>query len=75
MLENIYKGIKSIIKFFESIVDFIIDFFADLVYVIQLVGETIVQIPDYLGAFPTVLVTSVLVLVGVAVIFKILGRE
>lgn len=75
MLESIYKGIKSIVKFFEAIVDFVLDFFEDLVYVIELVGETVTDIPDYLDAFPTVLVTGVLALVGVAVVFKILGRE
>lgn len=75
MLENIYKGIKSIIKFFESIVDFVIDFFDDLVYVIELVGKTVKDIPQYLDAFPGILVGGVLALVGVAVVFKILGRE
>lgn len=75
MLDNIYKGIKSIVKFFEAIVDFVIDFFEDLVYVIELVGETVKDIPSYLDAFPSVLVAGILALVGVAVIFKILGRE
>lgn len=75
MLESIYKGIKSIVKFFEAIVDFVIDFFEDLVYVIELVGETVKDIPSYLDFFPPVIVTGVLALVGVAVVFKILGRE
>lgn len=75
MLKNIYAALKSITSFLGSIVDFVVDFFQDLVYVINLLGETIKSIPQYLGFFPTILVTAVISLVSLAVVFKILGRE
>lgn len=75
MLKNIYNAIKSLVSFFDSVIDFIIDFFQDLVYVIDLLAETVKSIPEYLGFFPTILVTAIISLVSIAVIFKILGRE
>lgn len=75
MLRDIFDVIKNIGNFFTSIVDFVIDFFGDLVYVIDLLADTIVSIPDYLGFFPSVLIAAVVSLVSIAVIFKILGRE
>lgn len=75
MLKNIYNAIKSLVNFFDSVIDFVIDFFQDLVYVIDLLAETVTSIPDYLGFFPTILVTAIISLVSIAVIFKILGRE
>lgn len=75
MLKDIFNVVKNIGNFFTSIVDFVIDFFSDLVYVIELLAETVVNIPQYLGFFPSVIVSAVVSLVAIAVIFKVLGRE
>lgn len=75
MLKDIFNIVKNIGNFFTAIVDFVIDFFGDLVYVIDLLADTIVSIPDYLGFFPSILIAAVVSLVSIAVVFKILGRE
>lgn len=75
MLKDIYKAIKSVVNFFDSIVDFILDFFSDLKYIIELLADTVTSIPDYLGFFPSVMVGAIITLVSIAVIYKVLGRE
>ena len=75
MLKKIWNVIKDIGDFLKSTVDFILDLFEDLVYVTKLLGDVVKDIPEYLGLFPTVIVSAVLVLVSIAVIYKLLGRE
>lgn len=75
MLKKIWNVIKDIGDFLKNTVDFILDLFEDLVYVTKLLGDVVKDIPEYLGLFPTVIVSAVLVLVSIAVIYKLLGRE
>lgn len=74
---------QAIIDFFTGIIDglvaivkFVIDTIKDIVHMVQLVGETMLKIPDLLSGFlPAEVVTAVLLIFGVVVIYKILGRE
>lgn len=75
MLKKIWNVVKDIGEFLKNTVDFILDLFEDLVYVTKLLGDVVKDIPEYLGLFPTVIVSGVLVLVSIAVIYKLLGRE
>lgn len=75
MLKKIWNVVKDIGEFLKNTVDFILDLFEDLVYVTKLLGDVVKDIPEYLGLFPTVIVSAVLVLVSIAVIYKLLGRE
>lgn len=72
----------SIISFFEGIgkaivaaFDFVVSFFGDLIYVIQLTGKVLAQIPSFFSWMPAEIVTLLVVLFGIVVIYKILGRE
>lgn len=75
MLQKIWNVIKDLGKIISSVIEFVFDMVEDLLYMIKLLREVVLDIPDYLGFFPSIIITTVTTLIGVAVIFKVLGRE
>lgn len=75
MLEKIWNVIKNLGKVISALTEFIFDMVEDLIYMIRLLGDVVDDIPQYLGFFPSVIVTVVTTCIGLAVIFKVLGRE
>ena len=71
-LLQFFKGIGNVIT---SVIDFVIGFFQDLVYLIQLTGRFLAQIPNYFSWLPSVVTTMLIVLFSIVVVYKILGRE
>lgn len=73
---------QSIIDFLASIgeaivaaIDFVISFFGDLIYIIQLTGKILLYIPGYFSWLPGEAVTVLTVIFSIVVIYKITGRE
>lgn len=73
---------KAIIDFFtglfdiiDSLVDFVISFIQDLVYVIKLTGTFVAQIPNYFAWLPSAYVALIVSIFSIVVIYKVLGRE
>lgn len=58
-----------------SAFDFVISFFADIVYVIQLLGKVVLSIPSYFSWLPGSVSALLITLFAIVVIYKILGRE
>lgn len=75
MLKDLAETLKSIGEFFAKIVDFIVDFIGDLVYTVQLIGETVLTLPDYFIWLPSSIVSLIIALFAIVVIYKILGRQ
>lgn len=67
-----FKGIGTAIT---SIIDFVIGLFEDLVYMIKLLGQVVLNIPNYFSWLPAEILALIVVLISVVVIYKILGRE
>lgn len=72
----------AIVSFFTGIGDaiistfnFIISFFADIVYVIQLLGRTIGSVRGYFSWLPGSITGLLFTLFAIVIIYKILGRE
>lgn len=72
----------AIVKFFEGFadaitgaIDFLIGFIEDIVYIVKITGEFVLQIPNYLGWLPSSVLTIIVVVFGVVVIYKVMGRE
>lgn len=72
----------AVVSFFRGIgnaivaaFDFVISFFQDLIYVIQLLGKFLVQLPSYFSWLPGDILGLLLTLFAIVVIYKILGRE
>lgn len=73
---------NAIIKFFEGIadaitgaIDFLIGFIEDIIYIVKITGEFVLQIPNYLGWLPSAVLTIIVVVFGIVVIYKVMGRE
>lgn len=58
-----------------TVIEFVVSFFSDVVYVIQLTGKFLAQIPTYFSWLPGELLGLLVIIFGVVVIYKILGRE
>lgn len=75
MLSSIASILSDIGNFFSSIVSFITKLFSDLVYVVQLIGQTVSEIPGYFSWLPVPIVAGLVSLFAIVVIYKVLGRD
>lgn len=73
---------NAVISFFQGIgnaitsaFDFVVSLISDIVYMIQLTGKFLVQLPRYFSWLPPQISALLLVLFAIVVIYKILGRE
>ena len=73
---------QAIIDFFTtlgsvivSVVEFVIKFFKDLIYVIGLLGNMILSLPAMIGWLPSVCISLTVTAFSIVVIYKIMGRE
>lgn len=67
--------LEGFINLVFSLVDFVITLIEDLVYVIKLTGEFLLHIPQYFSWVPSVHLTTLIVIFGIVVVYKVLGRE
>lgn len=76
MLDAIKETLFSIADGITAAIDFLIGFFKDIVYVIELLGKAVVSIPKWLA---WLLPPEVMVIAGVAlsviVVLRIVGRD
>ena len=73
---DILASINSIKESFLSFVDFFGSLFEDLGKVVSNLLEVTVSLPDYFSIFlPPPVVTVIVSMVGVAVIFRVVGRN
>lgn len=75
MLKTIADFFTGIADVVTSLIDFVVGFIEDLVYVVTLCGQFVLKIPTYFSWLPGEVVTLIVLLFGVVVIYKILGRE
>lgn len=74
-MRSLIKLIKNIGKIITTVIDFVISFFQDVVYVVQLTGKFLAEIPNYFSWLPGGLLTILIVIFSIVVIYKVLGRE
>lgn len=75
MLGTIKNTLIWIYEFFTSIFDFVVNIFRDLSAMANLMKQAVAAIPSYLRWFPSAFTAIILVLITVAIAYKILGRE
>lgn len=71
-IKNFFVGIADVIT---SLIDFVIGFIEDIVYVVKLCGTFVAKIPLLFSWLPQEAVALVVIIFGVVVIYKVLGRE
>ena len=74
-MKEVLAFLKTIVDAISTVIDFIVDFLSDILYIIELVGKTVLEIPNYFGWLPTAAVGILVTVFGVVVIYKITGRE
>lgn len=74
-MKAVVKAIKGLVTAVEILIDFVVDLFEDLIYMIDLLGRFIVKIPIYLGWLPAPVIVLVSTTFGIVLIYKIIGRE
>lgn len=74
-MNAIIEFFSSIGDFLATVVDFVISFFKDLIFAIQLISKFISQIPSYFSWLPGEILTLIIALFAIVAIYKILGRE
>lgn len=74
-MQSILDFLSSIGDLIVSGFDFVISFFGDLIYIIQLTGKILTYIPGYFSWLPAEAVSVLTVIFSLVVIYKITGRE
>lgn len=69
---DFFKGVADVVS---SCIDFLIGFISDIVYVIELTGKFVLQIPEYFSWLPAPVLSVIVLIFAVVVIYKVLGRE
>lgn len=72
VLKNFLLSIGSVIT---GLVDFVIGFIEDIVYVVKLCTSFVAKIPSLFSWLPTEVLAIVVITFSVVVIYKIMGRE
>lgn len=72
----------AIIEFFTGIADavsaafgFLFGLISDIVYLVQLTGKFLSQLPLYFSWIPGELLTLIMLISTIVVLYKVLGRE
>lgn len=74
-MQAIVDAIEGIIETITSVIDFVIGFFQDIVYLVEITGKALLQIPIYFAWMPGEMVALLVILFALVVLYKILGRE
>lgn len=73
---------EAIVKFFQgiadavtSLIDFLVGFVEDIVYIVKLTGQFVAEIPNYFSWLPAEVLATLITIFAVVVIYKVTGRE
>lgn len=75
MMGTIINFLKGIANGVTAIISFVLDLIADLLYVGQLLAQTVAQIPELFSFLPAELLALVVSAISIVVIYKLIGRD
>lgn len=75
MLQFLTESITRIIEFIKTAWDFIINFFKEIVYIIQLLANVVLNMPSYFVWLPSVVTTLIITGLSIIVVYKVIGRD
>lgn len=70
-LFQVFEAIGSAIAF---VINFVVTLFMDLVWLIQMLGQIVAAIPGYFAWLPAELLSILIVIIGAALVLRIMGR-
>lgn len=72
----VFDVLAAIADAIVGVFDFVVSFLTDLVYIVQLIGSILLQIPGFFTSWlPPGLATLLVLIISVAAIYKIAGRD
>lgn len=75
-MNAVFDVLSAIGQAIVGFIDFIISFIMDLVYIVQLIGSILLQIPTFFAVWlPAELAALLVLIITVAAIYKIAGRD
>lgn len=74
-MEDLLDMIEGFFDMVGSVVEFVIDWIQDILYIAELLGTLISNLPSIFGWMPVPVYSMIASIFGVIVIYKILGRE
>lgn len=75
-MSGIFDVLAAIADAIVGLFEFIVSFLSDLIYIVQLLGSILLQIPAFFSAWlPPELATLLVVTISVVAIYKIAGRD
>lgn len=74
-MQAILDFLKSVVDTVTFLIDFVIGMIKDIVYLIQLTAKFLANIPSYFSWLPGSFATMIVLLFGIVVVYKVLGRE
>lgn len=72
LLKDFFLGMANMIT---SLVDIVISFVEDIVYVVKLCTTFVLKIPTLFSWLPSEAIAIIVIIFGVVVVYKIMGRE
>lgn len=75
MLETIKNFFLSFSNIVSSLVDFVVGFIEDIVYVVKLCASFVAKIPLLFSWLPAPALAIIIIIFSVVVIYKVMGRE
>lgn len=74
-MQGIIDFLGSIINALNSVIQFVVNFVKDIIYLVQITAKFLAEIPNYFGWLPSVVSSSIVLIFTIVVIYKVLGRE
>lgn len=74
-MQAIIDMLTGLFEVIGKIINFVVDFFMDLVFVITTLGQFVLEIPGYFMWLPSEIVVLIATLFSIVVIYMILGRK
>lgn len=71
-IKNFFLGLSNVIT---SLIDFVVGFVEDIVYVVKLCASFVAKIPSLFSWLPSGVLAMIVLTFSVVVIYKIMGRE
>lgn len=75
MLETIKDFFLGIAEVVTGLIDFVIGFIEDIIYVVTLCGAFVLKIPTLFSWLPAPAIAIIVIIFGIVVVYKITGRE
>ena len=70
-----FGWLKDIFNCIIMLVDFVISFVQDIVYLIGLTADFVAKIPSLFSWLPSEALSLIIIAFGIVVVYKVLGRE